>query len=182
MVLKDRINIFVDNFYNVWYHYKREAKIDNDIIIKGVNNIITIKGNKVFYNDNNINFKYVREQLNKVIKGMELNKDIDYIPNLKLESILGRFKFYPDWSVEILDIIPFKEYHKVVFRTDYIDNHGDRQIEVNQSLVKYNTKHKNGYFLYLGELISLDNTKKAYGNYHIHWNVSWNFIKGLLDR
>lgn len=101
---------------------------------------------------------------------------------LKLESILGRFKFYPDWNVEILDIIPFKEYHKVVFRTDYIDSHGDRQIEINQSLVKYNTKHKNGYFLYLGELISLDNTKKAYGNYHIHWNVSWDFIKGLLNR
>jgi hypothetical protein len=83
MVLKDRINIFVDNFYNVWYHYKRKAKIDNDIIIKGVNNIISIKGNKVFYNDNNINFKYIREQLNKVIKGMELNKNVDYIPTIE---------------------------------------------------------------------------------------------------
>ena len=85
MILKDRINIFVDNFYNVWYHYKREANIDNDIIIKGVNNIIPIKRNKVFYNDNNIKFKYVREQLNKVIKGIELNKDIDYIPTIELE-------------------------------------------------------------------------------------------------
>lgn len=85
MILKDRINTFVDNFYNVWYHYKKQAKTDNNIIIKGVNNIIVIKGNKVFCNDNNINFKYVREQFNKVIKGMDLNSDIDYIPTIELE-------------------------------------------------------------------------------------------------
>ena len=84
MILKDRINTFVDNFYNVWYHYKRENNKNNNMVIKGVNNIIVIKGEKTF-NDNDINFKYVREQLNKIFKGMELNKDINFIPTIEIE-------------------------------------------------------------------------------------------------
>jgi hypothetical protein len=101
---------------------------------------------------------------------------------LKIENALGIFSFCTNWNVYILDIIPFKEYHKVILKTDYIDSKGNRQIDINQSLIRYNTKHKNGYFLYVNEVISLDNTKKAYGNSTIRWNASWGFIKGLLDR
>lgn len=84
MTLADRINTFVDNFYNIWYHYKKEDNSNNNIVIRGINNIITIKGVKTFDGDY-INFGYVREQLNKVFKGMELNKDINFIPTIKFE-------------------------------------------------------------------------------------------------
>ena len=101
---------------------------------------------------------------------------------LKFENELGMFSFIKNWNVYILDIVPFKEYHKVILKTDYIDSKDNRQIDINTSLIRYNTKHKNGYFIYANEVISLDNTKKAYGNSPIRWSVSWDFIKGLLDK
>lgn len=84
MDIKLNINTFVDTFFTVWYYYKRDNNKNKNLIIKGVNSIIVIKGEKVF-NDNDINFSYVRDKLDKVVKGMDLNKDIDYIPTIELE-------------------------------------------------------------------------------------------------
>lgn len=99
----------------------------------------------------------------------------------KLKTILG----YVDvWKtrVKILDIVKINGFHRLIIGTDYKNDNGEDRIYPRQALIKYNTRHKNGYFIFLDEIISLDNTKKPYNNYPIKWNVSWNFIKGLLDR
>ena len=84
MNIKERINTFIDAFFITWYYYKRDDDKNKNLIIKGVNSIIVIKGEKVF-NNNDVNFDYVRDKLNKVIKGMDLNLNIDYIPTIELE-------------------------------------------------------------------------------------------------
>lgn len=84
MNIKERINTFVDAFFTTWYYYKRNNDKNKNLIIKGVNGIIIIKGEKVFNNDN-INFAYVRDKLDKVIKGMDLNSNINYMPTIELE-------------------------------------------------------------------------------------------------
>ena len=84
MDIKLNINTFVDTFFTVWNYYKRDNDKNKNLIIKGVNGIIIIKGEKVFDN-NDTNFAYVRDKLDKVIKGMDLNPDIDYMPTIELE-------------------------------------------------------------------------------------------------
>ena len=84
MNIKERINTFIDVFFITWYYYKKDNDRNKNIIIKGVNRIITIKGEKVF-NNNGINFNYVKDKLDKVIKGMDLNSNIDYTPMIELE-------------------------------------------------------------------------------------------------
>ena len=84
MNIKERINTFVDAFFTTWSYYKRDNDKNKNLIIKGVNGIIVIKGEKVF-NDNDINFAYVRDKLDKVIKGMDLNSNVDYMPTIELE-------------------------------------------------------------------------------------------------
>ena len=84
MNIKERINTFVDAFFITWNYYKKDNDRNKNIIIKGVNSVIVIKGEKVFDN-NDTNFAYVRNKLDKVIKGMDLNSNIDYIPTIELE-------------------------------------------------------------------------------------------------
>lgn len=84
MNIKLNINTFVDTFFTVWHYYKKDNDKNKNLIIKGVNSIIIIKGEKVFDN-NDTNFAYVRNKLDKVIKGMDLNSNIDYIPTIELE-------------------------------------------------------------------------------------------------
>ena len=84
MNIKLNINTFVDTFFTVWHYYKKDNDKNKNLIIKGVNSIIIIKGEKAFDN-NDTNFAYVRNKLDKVIKGMDLNSNIDYIPTIEVE-------------------------------------------------------------------------------------------------
>ena len=54
---------------------------------------------------------------------------------------------------------------------------------VSEHLIKYNTKHLDGYFEVSGwGVVPLNDNNKKYNKMKITWSVSWNFIKGLLNR
>lgn len=99
---------------------------------------------------------------------------------LNQKEILGKFKEFFGTKVDILDIIVTKKgFKKVVLRYTLSNN----ITYVSEHLVKYNTRHPDGYFeVSAWGVVPLNDNNKKYNKMKITWSVSWNYIKGLLDR
>lgn len=99
---------------------------------------------------------------------------------LKLENVLGTFKEFFGTKVEVLDIIKTKKgFKKVVLRYTLSNN----ITYVSEHLIKYNTRHLDGYFeVHAWGVVPLNDNNKKYNKMKITWNVSWDFIKELLNK
>lgn len=99
---------------------------------------------------------------------------------LESKDVLGTFKEFFGTKVEILNIITTKKgCNKVVLR--YTLNNNITYLK--ECLIKYNTKHLDGYFeVAAWGVVPLNDNNKKYNNIKVNWNVSWDFVKRLLNR
>ena len=99
---------------------------------------------------------------------------------LNQKEILGKFKEFFGTKVEILNIIKNKkELNKIILRYTLNNN----ITYISEHLIKYNTKHLDGYFEVSGwGVVPLNDNNKKYNNIKINWNINWDFIKRLLNK